>query len=49
MHTGRHRMKSHGGLPQGSTCGLGSALEKIVPSAFGDKGGQTPDEIKKES
>mgnify|MGYP003116456543 FL=1 len=28
---------------------LGTALEKIVPSAFGDKGGQTPDEIKKES
>ena len=27
---------------------LGTALEKIVPSAFGDKGGQTPDEIKKE-
>ena len=28
---------------------LGTALEKIVPNAFGDKGGQTPDEIKKES
>ena len=28
---------------------LGTALEKIVPSAFVDKGGQTPDEIKKES
>ena len=28
---------------------LGTALEKIVPSAFGDKGGQKPDEIKKES
>ena len=28
---------------------LGTALEKIVPNDFGDKGGQTPDEIKKES
>ena len=26
MHTGRHRMRSHAGLPQGSTCGLGAAL-----------------------
>ena len=28
---------------------LGTALETIVPNAFGDKGGQKPDEIKKGS
>jgi len=28
---------------------LGTALEKIVPNAFGDKWCQTPDEIKKEA
>jgi|TARA_R110000824_G_scaffold59762_3_gene160230 hypothetical protein len=28
---------------------LGNALEKLVPSAFSDEGGVSPDEIKKES
>ena len=27
MHTGRHRMKTHGGLPQGSTVDAGALLE----------------------
>lgn len=26
-HSGRHRIKTHGGLPQGSTCNLGNALQ----------------------
>jgi len=34
IHAGRHRIKSHGGIPHGSTCNLGESLEFYLQNAL---------------
>ena len=44
MHTGRHRMRSHAGLPQGSTCNLGSTLQMYYQYNQGESGSSWRDQ-----
>ena len=36
MHTGRHRLRTHGGIPHGSTCSLSSGLQLYLQYRTGE-------------
>jgi len=43
MHTGRHRIKTHGGIPHGSTCNFGSDLHIYYQFNTGESASAWPD------